>query len=157
MTAFENIRVGKAGTPYDTTQRQSLDGVTSYPPVEGVPTSPIYVYDVVPLTIQTNNIALSQVLSGAPATATLTAGTGVTTTTIKNTSVLVLDVPRAVSITGANAATAAIPFTVTGFDVYQQPMTQTFTGPAATAATTSTKAFKYIASITSSGNTVSGV
>jgi hypothetical protein len=56
---------------------------------------------------------------------------------------------RTVGITSLGNDTGAV-FTVKGFDVYGYPMTQAITGSAGTLAS-STKAFKYIQSITPSG------
>lgn len=157
MTHFsDGLRVGTAGTNTDT--RPVLDQLGVNAPQVGVPTSPIYVFDVVPLTLQTNNIATSQTLSGAPATVTLTAGTGVSSTTLRNgASVYALDTPRCITITGSATTVAAISYTISGYDEYQQAMTQTITGPSSTGSVTTTKAFKYISGITATGNSTSSV
>jgi hypothetical protein len=54
---------------------------------------------------------------------------------------------RVISITGTTAG-AGGNFTVAGWDIYRQPMTEVITANAATAAAYGKKAFKYIASIT---------
>lgn len=153
----DGLRIGAAGvSPLDNRPIPDQQGVPA--PQYGVPTSQQFIYDVVPLTLQTNNIMTAATLSGAPATATLTAGTGVTTTTTRSgASVLAFDVARCVSITGTSTFVTAASFTISGFDDYQQPMTQTLTGPASTNTVTTTKAFRYIRSITASGNTASNV
>lgn len=122
----------------------------------GMETTPTYVYSVVPLTLQTDNVAAGQTITGS-VTMTLTAGTGITTTTINGSTYYVLDVPRNLRITGATASVTASVVTVTGKDVYFQTMTETVTGPTGTATTAGIKAFKYILSATASGNTVSAI
>jgi len=116
-------------------------------------------YTIQPLAISAGNIVASAIVNGA---ATLAAGTGVTTSTTaipqaQGTTVLVLDVPRCISITGTAGGVTAVDFTIVGYDVYFQPMTQTLTGPAATATVTTLKAFKYIQSITSAATTTAAV
>lgn len=160
MSNFESIRVGLAGTPQDTTARPSQDaaiGANSsvYPALQGVPMSPFYVFDVAPLTKQTNNIALAQTPAGA-GNLTLTAGTGVTTTTIKGVTVLAFDCARCVQITGV-AGTVAVNITINGFDQYNQPMTQLILGPAGATTVTTLKAFQYISSIAVAGGTTNTV
>lgn len=116
------------------------------------PMGRVYVYDIVPLTLQVNNVAASQTPGGAGAV-TLTAGTGVTSSTslpfAMGTTVLVLDVPRNLAyVSGSDISNRT--FTASGWDVYGQPMTITTTGPNATTVF-STKAIKYISGITISG------
>ena len=67
----------------------------SSPMSEGVgPLGRIYVWDVVPLTKQTNNISAAATYTGG-GTATLAAGTGTTAaTTASGVSVIQLDCPR---------------------------------------------------------------
>lgn len=111
------------------------------------PVGRVFVYDVVPLTLQVANIAASQ--SPAAAALTLTAGTGATATTINGVSVIKLDCPRVLRITSGGVDTG-ITFNVVGYDQYGVRMTQNITG-ASSAIATGTKAFLYIASITPSG------
>lgn len=122
----------------------------------GMETVPTYVYSVVPLTLQANNLVTSKIVTGSE-TLTLVAGTGITTTTINGSTYYVLDVPRNLRITGATASVTATVVTVTGKDQYFQNMTETVTGPAGTAVTAGIKAFKYLGAITASGNTVSAI
>lgn len=122
----------------------------------GMPQTPTYVYSVVPLTLQTNNLVTSKIVTGAE-TLTLVAGTGITTTTINGSTYYALDVPRNLRISGATASVTASVVTVTGKDEYFQTMTETITGPTGTPATSGIKAFKYILSATASGNTVSAI
>ena len=111
-----------------------------------------YCFDVVPAASGTttgqNQIALSQNLpSGA---LTLTAGTG-TTAGIDGfgNPLVVLDCERTVAVYSA-ADHSAQTLTISGYDRYNQPMTQTITCPNATTVQT-TKTFKSIKSIVSSG------
>ena len=111
-----------------------------------------YCFDVVPVASGTttgqNQIATSQNL---PAGAlTLTAGTGTTTAqdAFGNTLV-VLDCERTVAVySAADLSTKTL--TIAGYDRYGAPMSQTITAPNATTVQT-TKCFKSIKSITSSG------
>jgi hypothetical protein len=108
------------------------------------PLGRVYMYDVVPLTLQVAGLAASA-NPGSGGSFTLAAGTGVTTLTVGNETRYVLDVPRSVTIkaTGANTAT----YTITGYDVYGQRMSQTLAAPN-TSTVTSTKMFKSVVSVT---------
>lgn len=156
MHVSDGYRTGAAGLPPDTRPVLDQQSVTNGSRSFGAPTSPTFVYDVVPLTLQKNNIATAQTLSGA--SATLAAGTGVTSTTLRNgTTVLALDCARAVTISGAATTVVATTLTVSGYDDYEQPMSQVLTGPTGTAAVTTTKAFRYVSSVAASTNTVSNI
>jgi hypothetical protein len=118
------------------------------------PLGRIYVWDTVPATAVANCLATAQT---ATSTVTLTAGTSVTKT--RNTIdevVYVLDVPRGISITGT-AGTTAVTFTVSGYDIYGQAMTEAITGPSGATTTNGKKAFKQIKSITVSATTTANV
>lgn len=156
MTHFtDGLRIGAAGTGTDSRGIPDQAGVQT--PQLGVPTSQSYIYDVVPATIVANNIAAAQTASGAPATLTLSAGTSASVVTLRNgVSAIALDCARAVTISSV-ATVTAISFTINGYDDYQQAMTQTLTGPGSAATVTTTKAFRYITSITCSGNTTSNI
>lgn len=121
----------------------------------GAPNSPIYAYQVTPATLQADNVAVLQTVSGA--IFTLAAGTSVTSTTVNGTTYYALDVARNLRATGGSVSTAATLITVAGLDTYRQPMTETFTGPTGTAVTSTVKAFQYVRSITAAGNTTSTV
>lgn len=122
----------------------------------GMETTPTYVYSVVPLTLQADNLVTAKIVTGQE-TLTLVAGTGITTTTINGSTYYVLDVPRNLRITGNTASVTASVVSVTGKDVYFESMTETITGPTGTAVTSGVKAFKYLQSIAASGNTVSTI
>lgn len=85
---------------------------------------------IVPLTKQNNNLATTQhITNGTPLT--LTAGTGVTSTTAPDGSgstVLKFDVARCPSLT-STANLSAANFTFVGFDEYGRKTTQTMAGP----------------------------
>ena len=108
------------------------------------PMGRVYVFDVVPLTLQAAGLATSQ-NPGSGASFALTAGTGVTTQVVNGETRYVLDTPRCVTITAAGANTAT--YKVTGYDVYGQPMTQNLAAPS-TSTVATTKAFKSVVSVT---------
>lgn len=122
----------------------------------GMETTPVFVYSVVPATLQSDNLVTAKIVTGSE-TLTLVAGTSITTTTINGSTYYALDVPRNLRITGATASVTASVVTVTGKDEYFQTMTETITGPTGTAVTSGAKAFKYLLSATASGNTVSAI
>jgi len=113
------------------------------------PLGRIYVWDVVPQAAVTNNIAASQTAAAAGAV-TLTAGTSVRSVVrTDGTTALQLDVPRAVKV---NCSTTARAFTVTGFDVYGQPMSEVITVSVAGTAVTGLKAFFQVTGATIAGS-----
>lgn len=119
------------------------------------PCGRIFSYDVQPLALGTANLAALQTTAGAGALV-LTAGAGVTrATNFDGNFYYQLDVPRAVSLTSA-ANLSAITFTVAGYDLYGQPMTQTITGPNIATVTT-TKAFYRVTSVTASATVGSNI
>lgn len=121
----------------------------------GVANSPVFVYDIVPTQLLNNNIAAAQTVSGA--LFTISGSTGTTTTTINGVNYIDLGVARSVTASGASSGTTAVDISVTGLDTYLQPMSQTFSGPTASALTQTTKTFRYVRAVAASGNTVSGV
>jgi len=112
------------------------------------PLGRIYVWDLVPQAAVTNNIAASQTAAAAGAV-TLTAGTSVKSVVTPNGTVLQLDCPRAAKV---NCSTTARAFTVTGYDYYGQPMSETITVAVAGTAVTGKKAFYQITSATIAGS-----
>ena len=109
------------------------------------PMGRVYVFDVVPLTLQAAGLASSQ-NPGSGGSFTLTAGTGVTSRVrADGTTEFVLDTPRSVTITAAGANTAT--YKVTGYDVYGQLLTQNLAAPS-TSTVATVKAFKTIISVT---------
>lgn len=118
------------------------------------PLGRIYVWDTVPATASTSNLAASQTPAGA-GSITLTAGSGVTEFRVTNyLTGYRLDVPRAVSVTTGVGVPTQRNFTVNGFDIYGQNMTEQITSSASQTTTVNgKKAFSVITSITVSGAT----
>lgn len=114
------------------------------------PMGRVFVWDTVPLTLQTAGLATSQ-NPGSGASFSLTAGTGVTTTTLPSGAIgYVLDVPRCVTITASGANTAT--YLVSGFDQYGQAMSALLAAPS-TSTVATTKAFKIVTSVTNANAT----
>ena len=122
------------------------------------PMGRVYVWDVVPLAAVTSNIAASQTPTVAGAL-TLTAGTGVKSVVrADGTTVLQLDCPRAVSVTTGAGTTVSSTFTVSGYDIYGQPMNENIaSGAVASTTTPGKKAFYQIVSVTGTGGTTSTI
>jgi hypothetical protein len=123
------------------------------PMSQGVgPLGRIYVWDVVPLTKQTNNISVAATYAGA-GTAVLAAGTGTTAvTTAAGVAAIQLDCPRAVSITIGTGTIADVAITVTGLDVYGQAMTDVIqTGTTQSTTVNGEKAFFQITGVAVAG------
>jgi len=119
------------------------------------PVGRIYVWDVVPQALVTNNIAASQTPAAA-GNLTLTAGTSVKSVVRPDgTTVLQLDLPRAVQLTTASGTiSTSRTLTVSGYDYYGQPMSEaiaTGTTSSAVANVKGKKAFFQITSIAISG------
>ena len=112
------------------------------------PLGRVYVWDCVPQTLQTANIAASQTASAAGAV-TLTAGTSAKSVVRPDgVSVIQLNTPRALQI---NTSTTARTITISGYDYYGQPMTEAITVATAGTAKSGKKAFYQIASATING------
>jgi hypothetical protein len=119
------------------------------------PLGRIYVWDIVPQAVVTNNIAATQTPAGA-GSLTLTAGTSVkSVTNASGATVLQLDCPRAVQLTTASGTiVTSRTITVSGFDYYGQAMSEaiaTGTTSSAVANVAGKKAFFQISGITISG------
>jgi hypothetical protein len=117
------------------------------------PLGRIYVWDSVPVAKATNNIATASVYTS---TVTLTAGTG-TTSVVRQDGVRVvqLDVPRAVATTTGAGTPTTRNVTISGYDVYGQPMSEVIaTGTVESTTVNGKKAFFQISSITISGSPV---
>ena len=108
-----------------------------------------YVWDCVPLTLQTANIAASQTASGSGAL-TLTAGTSAKSVVRPDgTTVVQLNTPRALQV---NTSTTARTVTITGYDYYGQPMSEAITVATAGTAKSGAKAFYQISGATINGS-----
>jgi len=115
------------------------------PMTQGVgPMGRVYIFDVAPVTLQTNGLSTTATPSGA-GNLTLTAGTGVTSRVRSDgTTEYVLDTPRCVTVSAAGANTAV--FTIYGYDQYGQAMSQLIAAPS-TSTVATTKAFKTVTRI----------
>jgi hypothetical protein len=123
------------------------------PMSQGVgPLGRIYVWDVVPLTKQTNNISAAATYAAA-GNATLAAGTGTTSVfTAAGVAAIQLDCPRAVSVTIGTGTIADVAITVTGLDVYGQAMTDVIqTGTTQSTTVNGEKAFFQITGVAVAG------
>jgi hypothetical protein len=119
------------------------------------PLGRVYVWDTIPQTLQAANIAASQTPAAA-GNLTLTAGTSAKSVVRSDgTTVIQLDVPRAVSVTQVTAG-AAVTATISGYDYYGQPMTQAITTVAGST-TPTIKAFFQISSVAVSAGTTTAV
>jgi hypothetical protein len=113
------------------------------------PLGRIYVWDLIPQTLQAANIAASQTPAAAGAL-TLTAGTSVkSVTTPLGATALQLDVPRAVSVTQVAAGTSRV-FTVSGYDYYGQAMSEAITSTVGSTVA-GKKAFYLVTSVSVAG------
>jgi hypothetical protein len=159
VTAF-GTGAGGAGT-YTVSASSTASSTTLYgmiqaplqnpaPMPQGVgPLGRVYVWDSIPQALNTAAIAASQTPAAAGAL-TLTAGAG--TQSVRRSdgvTVIQLDCPRAVSISLVVGGTARA-YTVAGYDVYGQPMSEVITS-VANATTPGLKAFFQVASVTGAG------
>lgn len=157
-------------------------GLAGYPPLNAAPGSlgrqntplfngygavqaPVVVYRLSALATASNtNLAAATTYSGAAAfPVTIVAGTGVTAATIN--SVATYDIvgqagERSVRVVAAGGAGGAGTSTVivTGYDMYEVPVTASFAGAASGLTVESSKTFRYVTSITVTGSaTGSGI
>lgn len=117
------------------------------------PVGRLYVWDSVPLTKQTNNISVAATYSGA-ASAVIAAGTG-TTSVVRadGTTVVQVDVPRALSITIGTGTITNRTVTISGYDYYGQAMSEAIaTGTTQSTTVNGKKAFYQISGATVSGS-----
>lgn len=113
------------------------------------PLGRVYVWDTIPQTLQTANVAASQAPAAAGAL-TLTAGTSAKSVVRSDgTTVIQLDVPRALQV---NSSTTARAFTINGWDYYGQPMSEVITVATAGTAVSGKKAWFQISSVTIAGS-----
>ena len=113
------------------------------------PLGRVYIWDCIPQTLQTANIAASQTASASGAV-TLTAGTSAKSViNASGVTVIQLNTPRALQI---NTSTTARTITISGYDYFGQPMTEAITVATAGTAKSGKKAFYQIASATINGS-----
>jgi hypothetical protein len=127
------------------------------PMTQGIgPLGRIYVWDLVPLTLQTNNVSTAATYTGG-GNATLAAGTGTTQVVRQDGTVVIqLDCARAVSITIGTGTITDRAVTVTGWDIYGQAMSEVIqTGTTQSTTVNGKKAFFQVASV-NVANTVGG-
>ena len=143
MQVSDDLYLGSALVP------SVSDSGNPSPMTQGVgPMGRVYIWDVVPLTLQANGLSTTATPAGA-GDLILTAGTGVTARVrADGTTEYVLDVPRCVTVNAAGANTST--FIIYGYDVYGQPMSQAIAAPS-TSTVATTKAFKTVTRIAISG------
>jgi hypothetical protein len=114
------------------------------------PIGRVYIWDVIPQALVANNIATAQTTSAG---ITLTAGTSVKSIVrTDGTTVLQLDLPRALSIVSGTGTLTNRNVTISGYDYYGQPMTEVIaTGTVQSTTVKGKKAFFQISSATISG------
>jgi hypothetical protein len=165
ITAFGGTGAGGVGT-YTVNNSQTSSSATVIaagnalagnpaPMSLGVgPLGRVYVFDVVPQTLDAANIAASQTPTGT--SVTLTAGGSVKSVVrADGVTVLQLDCPRALSVTLVVGGTARA-YTISGFDYYGQAMSEVITSVAA-ATTNGKKAFYQISGVTGAGGSVTAI
>jgi hypothetical protein len=152
MQFDDNLMIGPvvAGGPAVAGLQAANDSAGSSKQTRGIgPLGRVFVYDVVPAAVATANLAALQTTVGA-GSLVLTAGAGVTQVSRPDgTTAYQFDIPRAVSLTSAGNE-SGVNFTVSGYDIYGQPMTQVLAGPNADTVTT-LKAFWQVTSIAVNG------
>jgi hypothetical protein len=160
MAHLSTARIGFAGIGgLDTSNRAPIENLPQEPggPAFGIAINGLKFTSFVPATLQTNNIATSQIMNG---NVPLTAGTGVTSVVINGITYLDLTGSqygeRSVRLVGATSVTS-VTFTINGLDMYGVPVTQTMAGPTGAATVETTKTFRYIRSITTSGTTTAAM
>lgn len=151
MTQFsDGVRVGNAGGLGD--PRLPLARSFSGGGVQGVSTSPISLYSVVPVT---GTLAALQTVTAA--NFTLSSAGGITTTNIGGTTYYDIGCARTLVFTGGVSPQTPVLMVVNGKDDYLQTLTSTLTGPTGTGTAETLKAFRYVSSVFASGNTTSTV
>jgi len=115
------------------------------------PLGRIYVWDTVPVVLNTANVVASQTAAAAQNLSLLTTSTlgGRYVLRADNTTVVQLDVPRALQV---NCSTTARAFTITGYDVYGQLMSEVITVASAGTAVSGKKAFFQVSNVAIAGS-----
>jgi hypothetical protein len=117
------------------------------------PLGRIYVFDAIPQAKLTTNISAAASYSAA-GNATLAAGAGVKSVIrADGSTVLQLDVPRAVSITIGTGTITATNITISGYDYYGQAMSEVIsTGTTQSTTVNGKKAFYQVSGVAVAGN-----
>jgi hypothetical protein len=114
------------------------------------PMARVYIFDLVPLTLQTAGLAALQTLGGA-GNFVLSAGTGVTTEVdSQGRTLYVLDCERCLTATVAGVDLSGVTLTFTGYDMYGQLQSEAIAGPNNNTVATA-KSFKKLLSVAASG------
>jgi hypothetical protein len=115
------------------------------------PLGRVYIWDTVPVVLNTANVVASQAAAAAQNLSLLTTSTlgGRYVLRADNTNVVQLDVPRALQV---NCSTTARAFTITGYDVYGQLMSEVITVASAGTAVSGKKAFFQISNVAIAGS-----
>jgi hypothetical protein len=164
ITAFGTGTGGTGTYTVSTSQTAASATVTAYgtsdlgdPSLMGLGVGPLgrtYIWDVVPVAITTANLVASVTPTGV-ATLTLAYGKG-TKQVVRADGVTVaqLDTPRAVSVAVGAGTPTTSNVTITGYDVYGQPMSEVIaTGTTQSTTVNGKKAFFQISSIANSAAT----
>ena len=114
------------------------------------PLGRVYIWDTVPVTLNTANVVASQTAAAAGNLALLTTSTlgGRYILRADGIQCVQLDVPRALQV---NCATTARAFTITGYDVFGQLMSEVITVAVAGTAVSGKKAFFQISNVAIAG------
>jgi hypothetical protein len=115
------------------------------------PLGRVYIWDTVPVVLNTANVVASSTAAAAQNLSLLTTSTlgGRYVQRADNTNVVQLDVPRALQV---NCSTTARAFTITGYDVYGQLMSEVITVASAGTAVSGKKAFFQISNVAIAGS-----
>lgn len=111
-------------------------------------TSPVYIYEVTPATLDADGISVSQAVSGA--------GNLTITGALATAGVATMDVPRCVTITSDSGTDITQTATFTGKDTYGVATVETITVIGATTVS-GLKAFKSVSRVAMSASTVGSV
>lgn len=122
MTHFSDLFYQGTAATNVTNSGQNISGLGIGPSVSVIP------YTITPATLGAALLAALQTTAGA-GDLVLTAGAGVTSVVRPDgVAVLQLDVPRNVTLTSAGDI-SAVTFTVTGYGIYGEALSETITGP----------------------------
>ena len=115
------------------------------------PMGRIFIWDTVPVVLNAANVCASQTATGAQNLSLLATSTlgGRYVTRADGSSCVQLDVPRALQV---NCATTARAFTISGYDLYGQAMSEVITVATAGTGVSGKKAFFQVSTVTIAGS-----